>query len=104
VNASKEFRARISKSLDLESADAVWLGVLDQVCAILDRIDEIRAELAKNGLTISGSKGQVALHPLLAEERQQRLAAARLMERLGLDEQETQSDRQRRYANARWHR
>jgi len=102
LTTSKQFRARLARVFDLDDVDPIWDEVLAQVCGILDRLDQIQARLKKDGLTSTGSKGQVTIHPLLAEERQQRLAAARLMERLGLSDDETQSDRQRHNANRRW--
>ena len=46
-------------------------AVLVQVCRLVDRLDQLEAELAGGPLTVLGSTGQPRAHPLLAEQRHQ---------------------------------
>ena len=80
----------------------MWLALLDQAEAALDTIHELEAVVRSDGLLSSGSKEQVRIHPAVLELRQQRAAYARLLVQLGVDEQETQSQRQSRIARKRY--
>src|SRR4051812_41909920 len=46
-------------------------AILVQCCRVLDRLDQIQAELSGATLTVEGSTGQPKAHPLLAEQRAQ---------------------------------
>lgn len=98
------FHTRVSKALDLDDADVVWLQLLDEVCAQLDLVERIEANVADRPLTTTGSTGQEKPDGLLAELRQQRLALSRLLLQLGIDDKETQSQRQSRVARKRYGR
>lgn len=89
------------------------LVILTQLCRTVDLLDRLEVEVRKVPLTITGSKGQERLHPVLAEVRAQRLAAADLCRRLGLDDVADSGDdgkplptpkqvRARNAAQARW--
>jgi hypothetical protein len=67
-------------------------------------VERLEANVADQPLTTAGSTGQERANPLLGELRQQRLALAKLFSQLGTDDAETQSQRQRRIAQKRWHR
>jgi phage terminase small subunit len=56
---------------------------LEEACRVRDRIAELRDLVARDGLMIDSSQGR-RLHPAIAEERQQRLALARLLATLGV--------------------
>lgn len=53
-------------------------AVLEEACRIRDRIVQLDAAVADEGLMIPSSQGS-RLHPGVAEGRQQRLALARLL-------------------------
>jgi hypothetical protein len=53
-------------------------AILTQVCLVIDRLDQIEAELSGAPLCVAGSTGQPRAHPLLAEWRMQ----ARVLESL----------------------
>ena len=92
MNRGQLFRKRVEQALDLDDADVIWL---------VERIEE---NVGDRPLTTKGSTGQEKPDGLLAELRQQRLALARLLQQLGVDEQETQSQRQSRIARKRYGR
>jgi len=64
------------------------LAQLEEACRVRDRIAQLRVQVDADGLMIDSSQG-MRLHPAVAEERQQRLALARLLATLrvpGLEE------------------
>ena len=50
----------------------------------LDRCDQSRRRLAKDGLVVLGARGAMQRHPLVDVEIQSRLAAVRIFRELGL--------------------
>lgn len=58
--------------------------ILFELCRVARRLDEIRAEIDRGPLSVPGSRGQVIVHPGLAEERQLRDQLARLVRQLDL--------------------
>ena len=83
-------------------------AILVQVCRVIDRLDQIEAELSGAPLTVEGSTGQPKAHPLLAEWRHQ----ARVLESLsralsiplpGEDVGRRRSPTAREAAVQRWH-
>ena len=61
------------------------LPVLLNSCRQLDRAEEARAILAKEGLVTTDRFGQTREHPMVAVERAAHLAHLRLARELGLD-------------------
>jgi hypothetical protein len=61
---------------------AASLVVLEDVLRARDRLAVIRKTLAKEGVTVAGSRGQTRPHPLLVIERQLVAEVARGLERL----------------------
>jgi phage terminase small subunit len=51
----------------------------------MDRLDEVRAAIREQGLTVKGSTGQLRQNPLLGTERDLHTSLARLLKELGLD-------------------
>lgn len=60
------------------------LAILEQACRALDRIGEARDAVARDGMTLEGRFGAKA-HPMLAVERDSRIAMMRGLRELGLD-------------------
>lgn len=58
-------------------------ALLEEACRTRDRITEMREQVAQDGTMLASSQG-MRLHPAIAEERQQRLALARLLATLGV--------------------
>lgn len=59
-----------------------------ETCRILDVIDGLSAAVERDGVTVTGSRGQTVVHPAVAELRQQQIAFSRLVAQLNLDEAE----------------
>jgi P27 family predicted phage terminase small subunit len=82
------------------------LHVLGRACECADRIGDLEAQIEADGLTTTGSRGQVVLHPAVSEVRQWQLTEAKLLGSLDLSppaETPVQS-RAQRAANTRWSR
>lgn len=62
------------------------LELLRRACEASDVADEARATLADDGITFTGPDGSPRAHPAVAIERDARLAVARLLRELRLDE------------------
>jgi P27 family predicted phage terminase small subunit len=83
------------------------LHVLERACACADRIDELEAEIKADGLTTTGSRGQVVLNPCVGEARQWALVEAKLLGSLDLAapaEPSPVQSRASRAATTRWSR
>lgn len=86
--------------------------LLVQVCRLLDRADQLKAEVDRFGLMLDSPSGLRRPNPAVAEERQVSLALGRLLGQLEVpaaDEDETRpgirsgfSTRARRAARRRW--
>lgn len=90
--------------------DPPELAVLALACRQSDDVATLEAELADQGPTVEGSKGQPRLSPIFAELRQSRLALAKLLAelRLPIDAEAAgltpASRRAQHAANVRWGR
>ncbi|MFF1574132.1 P27 family phage terminase small subunit [Leifsonia sp. NPDC058292] len=89
---------------DLEERDMVH-----ELCRTLDTIDALSGRIDADGTMITGSTGQLVLHPAVAERRQQQTSFARMLQMLNLPEAEggvamerATSSRARAAADARW--
>ena len=83
------------------------LSVLESTCRLADDEARLTAALGKAaGVLVKGSMGQKRVNPLFAEVRQTRLALARLLDSLGLNDAATdgsaKSHAGRRLARMRW--
>lgn len=83
-------------------------AALREAARCLDELDDLRAALRPDQLTVEGSAGQPVANPLLEQVRKHRLVLDRLLERLGLpagseDEGMTPTQRRaQRAAQQRW--
>ncbi len=96
------------------AVDAGWVLNLDErellveVCHTLDTVEALQLVINRDGVTATGSMGQVKTHPALAELRGSRLLLSRLLSSLALPDptgaavQSASTLRARRAARARW--
>ncbi len=97
---------------DLEAGwilDARELHWLEQACRTQDRLADLEAVVAKDGPTVTGSRGQVTVHPAISEARQLALLQQRLLAALELTDPRSgmrsatpAQARARRAAESRW--
>lgn len=85
------------------------LFVLTEACREVDLIERMEAHQRDNGLIGTGSMGQPVAAPMIAELRQHRAMVANLLKALRLPDDspgasDTETERKRRGANARWGR
>lgn len=64
--------------------DASSTEVLVELCRLLDRLESLQEVIARDGVTSSGSTGQLVVHPALLESRQMQAQLPRLVSALGL--------------------
>lgn len=64
--------------------NAAETALLQQLCAVIDEIEDLRAELAASNTTVAGSKGQPVINPAFAALRDHRRLADQLVVALGL--------------------
>jgi len=89
--------------------DSRELHLLNEACLVADHLAGLEAVLRRDGLTSTGSAGQLTAHPALVESRQQRLVLVRLLGSLEFGDAEAGEEslgsrRARRAAQARWTR
>jgi P27 family predicted phage terminase small subunit len=95
---------RIVADYDLSPAD---LEVLGEACKVANVCDDLDQVLARDGLTVLGSKGQPRTHPALTELRGQRGQLSMLLAQLRLPGEVLEapaSVRARKAATSRWDR
>jgi hypothetical protein len=86
------------------------LTILAAACRQLDSVAALEAAITADGLTVTGSTGQVRVHPAVAEARQGRLALSRLLSDLRIPSEDAGETEKRttaaarRAAAARWAR
>src|SRR2546427_9300426 len=80
-SAMKAFFTQIVASWDLEVHHVALLTLL---CEALDRCEQARLQVQKEGLTVPGRFGP-RTHPSVAIERDSRLSAVRISRELDLD-------------------
>lgn len=83
------------------------LRILEDACKLTDRVAELEEDAKGRPRTVRGSTGQPVINPLLAEERQCRLAVSQLLKLLKLPDEEgavssPRSVGARSAAQARW--
>lgn len=84
------------------------LELLGEACRRLDRVEVLRALVESDGFMIEGSKGQLVMHPALAQERAEIGLASKLVGQLQLPDEDGSvvatplQARARRAAQSRW--
>ncbi len=84
-------------------------AVLDLACAALDRVAELDAAVAAEGVMVAGHAGQPRVNPAVPEARQQARHFAQLVAQLGIPDElgaatveSLATVRARKGADARW--
>lgn len=99
------FSAAASESWNLYTQKYVFradeLQVLEAVCRTQMRIDDLNDELKNEPNLVTGSTGQVAVHPLFAEIRAQEAHHAKLVKQLNLPDDASAAGESSRSTNAR---
>lgn len=70
---------------DHEVTDGAGLALLARACECQDRLAQVRAQLAKDGLLVAGYKKQPRPHPLLAVESETARLQLAAIRALGLE-------------------
>lgn len=85
--------------------------LLERACRCADELAELEKAVDRDGPTVDGSRGQLTVHPALAEARQLRLVQLRLLAAIELVDPKAAARsatpaqaRARRAAEARWER
>lgn len=103
--AGRDLWRKVQGSFDLDAHEIPGLLL---ACRQLDDVARLEALLDRDGLVAIGSSGQPRLSQVVAELRQSRLAASRLLDALGLPLDDTgavaspAAKRARRAAESRW--
>ena len=79
---AKSWWKSVHASFELEEHHCHLLRL---ACESLDRCEEAREILAREGITFRDDRGNVRAHPAVAIEKDARIAAARLIRELDLD-------------------
>ena len=87
----------VVREFDLDEHERVLLSALVRQA---DRLDQLEALIADEGLTVSGH-GTVKMHPAVVEARQTAIAIARIAACLRLPAGEEDGDSQQRRAGVR---
>ncbi|MDQ3127303.1 MAG: hypothetical protein M3Q66_02435 [Chloroflexota bacterium] len=80
-SAGRRLWKRVAEDVELEGHHEELLRL---ACEALDRCDEAREVIAKEGMTRPGRWGDV-VHPCIAIERDSAIRASRLLRELGID-------------------
>ncbi|WP_127501951.1 P27 family phage terminase small subunit [Actinoplanes solisilvae] len=101
----REFWDRVIVTWELTVAE---VELLAEACRCLDELDALRRLVADDGVRVTGSTGQMRVHPALAQSRATRQLFGRLLAQLELPDEDGSSipslvqARARKAAHARW--
>lgn len=103
------WKAIVGDLADGWELDARELHLLHRAARCADEVAELEAAVDRDGATVAGSRGQVTVHPAIAEARQLRLTELRLLRDLELLDPSVSRSRAtpsarraRRAAETRW--
>lgn len=110
-DAGEDLWIRVNREFDM-TGEPGKLAILEQACRTVDQIEELERAREKAPLTAKGSAGQLVIHPLIQEVRQQRGSLNSLMKSLGLPETDEEAAEKaarrsragKKAAGARWNR
>lgn len=97
--AKRVFRDVVDAHPELEKAK---LSAVYTACDLLAEADRMQEQIDTDGLMIAGSMGQMVAHPLVAEVRQYRKAAADAIRTLNLEGRSSASAAGANLATKRW--
>jgi len=100
TNSTAGSRFRTAFAGEFEDPGLLYQTLLDQTVAALDLIEELEKVVGRDGLTVSGSRGQSIVNPAIPELRQQRAALAKLLGSMDLDDSGQSAGTA--LANVRW--
>ncbi len=105
------FWGYVATTFDMDAGER---EMLTQVCRLLDRANQLAAEVAAHGVIVTSARGEPRPHPAIAEERQVSLALGRLLSQLEIPDSDddggspglrsASSVRASRAARSRWDR
>lgn len=84
--------------------------LLAEACRSLDQLDALQAALDSDGVMVTGSTGQLRVHPAIAQINATRATLGRLLAQIGLPDEQDEalpsmaSLRARKAAETRWAR
>jgi hypothetical protein len=80
---SRGARLKATIAADYEIDDSAHIELLEQVCAAVDRLDDVTARISADGVMVRGQRG-LRPHPLLQIEAKLRGFVCRSLAKLGL--------------------
>jgi hypothetical protein len=102
MRPSESFRAKVDEQFHVDDGPPTSVLVLDQLCTLLDELEDLEAAISEHGSLVNGGNGQLVANPALAAARQHRLAIAKLSAQLELEEESAGTRQARHAARARW--
>jgi phage terminase small subunit len=84
-NLSKSSRRFFTKILNNYELEAQHLVILSQACQCLDRIEEARLQIEKEGICVNDKFNNPKPHPALKIETTEKITFIRLIRELGLE-------------------
>ena len=80
---AKKLKDSIKKEYDI--TDEAGLAILDTACEALDLMRKSQKVVDRDGLTVTGDRGQIKAHPLLSIIRDSRAQFLMALKHLNLD-------------------
>jgi hypothetical protein len=107
--AGRKLWRAMTSEFEIAEGEVRVIALLEAAVRQADDVALLEEALARDGVTVVGSRGQARMNPVVAELRQSRLALARLLGELPVPEPEADdvpttaaSRRAQRAADIRW--